>query len=125
MELFEKNEEVKRQGELLRGLEHREHEPSWPRRTGSLTKSGFGRRSAWRKSSSKALPDRAARVPGFEIWGTSYPAEETGGDYFDYIERHRLDIDIVIADVSGHGYGPALIMASTRAYLRALAIGAR
>jgi serine phosphatase RsbU (regulator of sigma subunit) len=60
--------------------------------------------------------------PGLEIWGASYPAEETGGDYFDYMNVTDSNIDVVIADVSGHGYGPALVMASTRAYLRALAI---
>ncbi len=30
-------------------------------------------------------------------------------------------VGVVVGDVTGHGFGPALVMASTRAYLRALA----
>src|SRR5262249_53129855 len=46
---------------------------------------------------------------------------ETGGDYFDYITLGDSVTEIVVGDVSGHGYGPALVMAATPAYLRALA----
>jgi phosphoserine phosphatase RsbU/P len=69
----------------------------------------------------RLFPTRSPACPGFDIWGASYPAEETGGDYFDYIPISGPTTDIVVGDVSGHGYGPALIMAATRAYLRALA----
>jgi serine phosphatase RsbU (regulator of sigma subunit) len=58
---------------------------------------------------------------GYDLAGASYPAEETGGDYFDFIPMRDGSIGAVIGDVSGHGFGPALLMASTRAYLRALA----
>jgi PAS domain S-box-containing protein len=58
---------------------------------------------------------------GFDISGASYPAEATGGDYFDYIPLIDGGLGIVVGDVSGHGVGPALLMAETRAYLRALA----
>ena len=60
-------------------------------------------------------------VPGFDIAGATYPAVETGGDYFDFISMKDGNIGIVIGDVSGHGIGSALIMAQTRAYLRAFA----
>jgi sigma-B regulation protein RsbU (phosphoserine phosphatase) len=60
-------------------------------------------------------------LAGFELGGRSYPAEATGGDYFDFIPLRDGSLGIAIGDVSGHGYGPALLMASTRAYLRALA----
>jgi serine phosphatase RsbU (regulator of sigma subunit) len=67
------------------------------------------------------FPAAAPALPGFDIAGVSHCAEATGGDYFDYIPMLDECLGIVIADVSGHGFGPALLMASTRAYLRALA----
>jgi PAS domain S-box-containing protein len=69
----------------------------------------------------KLFPAAAPRLPGFDIGGMSYPAEATGGDYFDYIPMSDGGIAFAIGDVSGHSFGPALLMASTRAYLRALA----
>jgi hypothetical protein len=69
----------------------------------------------------KLLPDAAPELPGLEIGGVSNPAEFTSGDYFDYITLSDGNMGIVIADVSGHGIGPALLATETCAYLRALA----
>ena len=66
------------------------------------------------------FPAAAPDLPGFEIGGASYPAEATGGDYFDYFPLSEGRVGVVLADVSGHGLGPALVMSQTRAYLRAL-----
>lgn len=60
-------------------------------------------------------------VPGFDIAGAAYPAALTGGDYFDFIQQPDGFVYIVIGDVTGHGFGPALIMATARAYIRAYA----
>ncbi len=46
------------------------------------------------------------------------PATHVGGDYYDFFRRGENVIDIVIADVSGHSVGAALIMAETRSVLR-------
>ncbi len=62
----------------------------------------------------------AARF-GFDIGGASYPAEAVGGDYFDYLPLRDGTLGLAIGDVSGHGLGPALLMAEVRAYLRAFA----
>jgi len=59
-------------------------------------------------------------VPGFDLGGGSYAAEETGGDYYDYFLMPAGRVGVVLADVSGHGLGPALVMSQTRAYLQAL-----
>jgi serine phosphatase RsbU (regulator of sigma subunit) len=67
------------------------------------------------------LPDSAPAVDGFDIGGLSCPAESTSGDYYDYLPMRDGRIGIVIADVSGHGIGPALFAAETSAYLRASA----
>jgi PAS domain S-box-containing protein len=60
-------------------------------------------------------------LPGFDIAGASHPADETGGDYFDFIRLPDGCLVIAIGDVSGHGISAALIMAETRAYLRSYA----
>jgi PAS domain S-box-containing protein len=58
---------------------------------------------------------------GFDIGGASYPAEAIGGDYYDYLPLLDGSLGVAIGDVSGHGIGPALMMAEVRAYLRAFA----
>jgi sigma-B regulation protein RsbU (phosphoserine phosphatase) len=58
---------------------------------------------------------------GFDIGGASYPAEAIGGDYYDFIALGDGSLGIAIGDVSGHGVGPALLMAEARALLRAFA----
>jgi PAS domain S-box-containing protein len=62
-----------------------------------------------------------ASLPGFDIAAAAYPADETGGDYFDFIPQLDGSLYIVVADVSGHGIGSALVMAEARASLRAYA----
>lgn len=64
------------------------------------------------------FPAKAPRIPGYDISGAVFPAEATCGDYFDFIAMPDGALAIVVADVSGHGLGPALVMAQTRAYLR-------
>jgi phosphoserine phosphatase RsbU/P len=66
------------------------------------------------------LPSSPPVIEGFDIAGICHPAEGVGGDYFDYIPMRDGRLGIVVADVSGHGVGPALLMAETRAYLRAI-----
>jgi PAS domain S-box-containing protein len=58
---------------------------------------------------------------GIDVSGASYPAEAIGGDYYDFIPLCDGSLGIAIGDVSGHGVGPALLMAETRALLRAFA----
>ena len=72
----------------------------------------------------EAVSHRTANLPGRlrDRWGTSHPAELTGGDYFDYFPLPGGGVGVAVGDVCGHGFGPALLMATTRAYLRALAL---
>jgi len=67
------------------------------------------------------LPAQPPLLPGFDVAGASYPAEFTGGDTFDYLAMRDGSVGFAIGDVSGHGLGPALLMASTHAHLRSLA----
>ena len=48
-----------------------------------------------------------ASLPGFDIAAAAYPADETGGDYFDFIPRPDGSLYIVLADIAGHGFGSA------------------
>jgi PAS domain S-box-containing protein len=74
-----------------------------------------------REIQQRLFPKSAPTLPGYDIAGGSYPAEATGGDYFDYLPMLNERLGVIAADVTGHGVGPALLMAETRAYLRVLA----
>ncbi|MCU0725339.1 MAG: SpoIIE family protein phosphatase, partial [Planctomycetes bacterium] len=65
-------------------------------------------------------PARSPRFSGIDVAGSVLPAEATCGDYYDFIRTADDCVSLVIGDVSGHGLGPALLMAETRAYLRTL-----
>lgn len=65
------------------------------------------------------LPTREPDIPGVSIKGTYVAAKQVGGDYYDFIQRPDGRMDLLIADVSGHNIGAALIMAETRTFIRA------
>ena len=67
------------------------------------------------------LPRTPPKVPGYDIAGWSQPADQTGGDYYDWLELPGGRVIVTIADASGHGIGPALLIAACRAYFRAIA----
>ena len=77
-----------------------------------------------REIQQRLFPKTSPQLLPFDIAGVTYPAEATGGDYFDYVPMADDCLGIVVADVAGHGVGPALLMAETRAYLRTLAMNA-
>jgi PAS domain S-box-containing protein len=60
-------------------------------------------------------------LPGLDLAAVSYPASETGGDYFDFIPAAEGSVYVAIGDASGHGLGAALVMTLTRAYVRSFA----
>ncbi len=66
------------------------------------------------------LPQDSPAVPGFDIAGWNKPADETGGDYYDFLMLPDGEMVIVVADATGHGIGPALVITACRAILRAV-----
>lgn len=67
------------------------------------------------------LPENEPQLDGFDICGGSHYCDETGGDYYDYIELGADKLAVVIGDVSGHGIGSALLMTTARGILRSQA----
>ncbi|MCX5660400.1 MAG: SpoIIE family protein phosphatase [Planctomycetota bacterium] len=74
-----------------------------------------------REVQDRLLPRADPVLPGWDLAGCSVPAEAVGGDYFDFIPGENGTILLVIGDAMGHGIGPAILMAETRACLRSLA----
>ncbi|MEJ2639372.1 MAG: SpoIIE family protein phosphatase [Desulfosarcinaceae bacterium] len=64
------------------------------------------------------LPHHPPAVDGIDLSGVSLYCDETGGDYFDYIDLPDGRMGIVVADAADHGIGSALNMATARAFMR-------
>ncbi|MFN5744565.1 MAG: PAS domain S-box protein [Methylococcaceae bacterium] len=64
------------------------------------------------------LPKAPLNVDDVSMAGVCVPAAQVGGDYYDFF-CHGDNIDVVIADVSGHSVGAALLMAEMRSTLKA------
>jgi serine phosphatase RsbU (regulator of sigma subunit) len=71
------------------------------------------------------MPSTAPSIAAFDVAGMARPAQQTGGDYYDWQPTADGRLIVAIADVTGHGIGPALVMAVCRAYARASASHAR
>ena len=65
------------------------------------------------------LPADLPAMENIAVAGLCVPAHQVGGDYYDFIKRDNMSCDLVIADVSGHNIGSALIMAETRTFIHA------
>ena len=65
------------------------------------------------------LPRVRPRLAGFEIAGWNLSADATGGDYFDWKQLSDGRLVVTLADVTGHGIGPAMLASVCRAYSRA------
>lgn len=67
------------------------------------------------------LPGSNPEIEGLDIAGTSIYCDETGGDYYDFLEKDGITlgrVTAVVGDVTGHGIQSALLMASARALIR-------
>lgn len=67
------------------------------------------------------LPANSPRFPGFDIAGQVRYCDETGGDYFDFLDLGPRRLGLAVGDVTGHGIGAALLMAAARGVLRSQA----
>ncbi|MEM1026554.1 MAG: SpoIIE family protein phosphatase [Planctomycetota bacterium] len=110
------------------------HSPEVDKLTGELNEmtAGLRDRLALRKSLAMAmevqqnlLPDSDPDVPGLDLAGHCIYCDETGGDYYDFIEITQGDegksVSVVVGDVMGHGIAAAMLMATARGVLRSRA----
>ena len=67
------------------------------------------------------MPETSPKVPGWELWLYTRPANDVGGDLLDFLPISPQRFGIAIGDVMGKGLGAALFMAKLQATLRALA----
>ena len=65
------------------------------------------------------LPKVRPQIRGFEVAGWSQSADDTGGDFYDWKKLPDGRWIVILADVTGHGIGPAMLASVCRAYSRA------
>lgn len=78
-----------------------------------------------RRVQSILLPREDPDVVGFEIAGTCLPANEVGGDYFDYFQFTDGRFGIAVGDVSGKGVPAAFCMTLTKGFMEVAVFEAR
>lgn len=59
----------------------------------------------------KLLPQQAPRLKGTSMAASSVPAQEVGGDYYDFVQLGDDRYGVIIGDVSGKGTSAAFYMA--------------
>lgn len=79
--------------------------------------------SVARRIQETLLPEEVPHVPGAELAAFNEPAQQIGGDYYDFVRIDDDHLGLVIADVSGKGVGGAMLMSVCRSVLRAQAPG--
>ena len=67
------------------------------------------------------IPEATPNTKGLDISSYFNPADEVGGDYYDYFPLGEGKLGIVLADVSGHGASSALIMTMAKGILHSIA----
>jgi sigma-B regulation protein RsbU (phosphoserine phosphatase) len=70
------------------------------------------------------LPNRKPTIPGIDVSARSQYCEETGGDYYDYLNVEAMEnntLFFALGDVTGHGIAAAMLMATARGVLRSQA----
>jgi serine phosphatase RsbU (regulator of sigma subunit) len=72
-----------------------------------------------------AILPKQYKSPNFDIAGIMVPAEEVGGDYFDFIVDNNDREWFCIGDVSSHGLTPGLIMMMAQSIINTLIISKR
>ena len=65
------------------------------------------------------LPQTLPEVEGLDIYATSIPALEVGGDFFDVIDRSKDSLVFALGDVTGKGMPAALLMSMTHTNIKA------
>jgi steroid delta-isomerase-like uncharacterized protein len=67
------------------------------------------------------LPEAVPELYGWQLAAYYKPAREVGGDFYDFLELGDGRLGLVVGDATGKGMPAALVMATTRGMLRAVA----
>src|SRR5215203_731785 len=67
------------------------------------------------------LPEAVPELYGWQLAAYYKPAREVGGDFYDFLELEEGRLGLVVGDATGKGMPAALVMATTRGMLRAVA----
>ena len=73
-----------------------------------------------RRTQEALIPKTAPVFPGYVAGGWTSPASTTGGDCFDLWKLPDGRLGLFLADASGHGLGPALVVSQARTIVRTL-----
>src|SRR5215204_2710342 len=68
-----------------------------------------------------SLPEEVPELEGWQIAPFYRPAREVSGDFYDFFELDDGQLGLVVGDATGKGVPAALVMASARSMLRAIA----
>jgi serine phosphatase RsbU (regulator of sigma subunit) len=66
------------------------------------------------------LPATCPEVEGYQIAASSTPAQEVGGDFFDFFKIGENKIGFIVGDVTGKSVTGALVMSASRSVFRML-----
>ena len=106
-------DELQNLGDIFNGLGERLKEREQMKQSLALAK----------EIQQELLPTAAPQCAAFDMAGRSLYCDETGGDYYDFINLETGEsrrYGVTVGDVSGHGIGAALVMAAARGILRSL-----
>jgi predicted SnoaL-like aldol condensation-catalyzing enzyme len=73
------------------------------------------------RASLPPVPEATPELYGWEVTTYYGPAREVGGDFYDFLEFEDGRLGLVVGDATGKGVPAALMMASARSTLRAVA----
>ena len=70
-----------------------------------------------RKIQQNMQAKRVPQIDQYDLDGWCIPCDETGGDYYDFIDYRPGQLCVVVGDATGHGIAAALTMVAVRASL--------
>ena len=57
-------------------------------------------------------------TPGFDLMGWNRPAQQVGGDYYDFLPMENGNLGVTVGDVSGKGIPAALLVSTLHSAVR-------
>ncbi|MEO8505230.1 MAG: SpoIIE family protein phosphatase [Acidobacteriota bacterium] len=67
---------------------------------------------------SRILPKGVPATPGFDLMGWNRPAQQVGGDYYDFLPMENGNLGVTVGDVSGKGIPAALLVSTLHSAVR-------